>query len=294
MLHFHSKKHGGLLTFKRTLFSNVFIVFTARSTSSKWLPFRHVADMDSDNPLASREADATSNSVNNDESSSPTPFSADQDEANSTSNSAAFENEINESVKDEDVSQDTGRETTHGSLPEAESGDFIDKNASSESEFIAPPVSHSEHTDKTSANGVHLPSESGRNDPIDVENSRRTETGSEGTSIPSKTEVVGSIPENRNENIQDSTVASNSDNRVNDQYSDVNSSPYYIKWIMWKGVKTPIVTQNDNGPCPLLAIINVLLLRRAIKFPTMQEMVTTQQLMEYLGDVVLKEIPEAS
>lgn len=75
---------------------------------------------------------------------------------------------------------------------------------------------------------------------------------------------------------------------------EMKNHPYYVKWITWKGLNTPIVTQNDNGPCPLLAIINILLLRRAIEFPKMQEMVTTSQLMEYLGDHVLREIPEVS
>ena len=75
---------------------------------------------------------------------------------------------------------------------------------------------------------------------------------------------------------------------------DLSNRTYYVKWIKWKGLKTPIVTQNDNGPCPLLAIINILLLRRAIEFSTMQEMVTASQLMEYLGDHVLKEVPEVS
>lgn len=37
-------------------------------------------------------------------------------------------------------------------------------------------------------------------------------------------------------------------------------SLYHIKWIKWKEENTPIITQNENGPCPLLAIMNVLLL----------------------------------
>lgn len=37
-------------------------------------------------------------------------------------------------------------------------------------------------------------------------------------------------------------------------------SIYHIKWIKWKEENTPIITQNENGPCPLLAIMNVLLL----------------------------------
>uniref|UniRef100_UPI00358F311D ubiquitin carboxyl-terminal hydrolase MINDY-2-like isoform X4 n=1 Tax=Myxine glutinosa TaxID=7769 RepID=UPI00358F311D len=35
---------------------------------------------------------------------------------------------------------------------------------------------------------------------------------------------------------------------------------YHIKWLKWKGESTAIITQNENGPCPLLAIMNVLLL----------------------------------
>ncbi|KAI5607262.1 ubiquitin carboxyl-terminal hydrolase MINDY-1 [Silurus asotus] len=36
---------------------------------------------------------------------------------------------------------------------------------------------------------------------------------------------------------------------------------YFVKWITWKGEKTPIITQSENGPCPLLAIMNILFLR---------------------------------
>ncbi|KAM4037115.1 ubiquitin carboxyl-terminal hydrolase MINDY-2 [Anomaloglossus baeobatrachus] len=72
---------------------------------------------------------------------------------------------------------------------------------------------------------------------------------------------------------------------------------YHIKWIRWKEQSTPIVTQNENGPCPLLAIINVLLLAWKVKLPPMMEIITAEQLMEYLGDYILeakpKEISEA-
>lgn len=36
---------------------------------------------------------------------------------------------------------------------------------------------------------------------------------------------------------------------------------YFVKWITWKEKKTPIITQSENGPCPLLAIMNTLFLR---------------------------------
>uniref|UniRef100_UPI00398F41B4 ubiquitin carboxyl-terminal hydrolase MINDY-2-like n=1 Tax=Pristiophorus japonicus TaxID=55135 RepID=UPI00398F41B4 len=74
-------------------------------------------------------------------------------------------------------------------------------------------------------------------------------------------------------------------------------SVYHIKWIKWKTENTPIITQNENGPCPLLAIMNVLLLACKIKLPPMMEIITAEQLMEYLGDYILdakpKEITDA-
>ncbi|KAL1007266.1 hypothetical protein UPYG_G00084310 [Umbra pygmaea] len=74
-------------------------------------------------------------------------------------------------------------------------------------------------------------------------------------------------------------------------------SIYHIKWIKWKEENTPIITQNENGPCPLLAIMNVLLLAWKVKMPPMMEVITAEQLMEYLGDYILdskpKEISEA-
>uniref|UniRef100_W5N840 Ubiquitin carboxyl-terminal hydrolase n=1 Tax=Lepisosteus oculatus TaxID=7918 RepID=W5N840_LEPOC len=74
-------------------------------------------------------------------------------------------------------------------------------------------------------------------------------------------------------------------------------SIYHIKWTKWKDENTPIITQNENGPCPLLAIMNVLLLAWKVKMPPMMEIITAEQLMEYLGDYILeakpKEISEA-
>ena len=67
---------------------------------------------------------------------------------------------------------------------------------------------------------------------------------------------------------------------------------YHLKWINWMSAKTPIVTQNVNGPCPLLAIINVLILKRRIQLPSMMDVITDDQLMEYLGDCILNSVPK--
>lgn len=40
---------------------------------------------------------------------------------------------------------------------------------------------------------------------------------------------------------------------------------YCVKWIPWKGDRTPIITQSANGPCPLLAIMNILFLQWKVR-----------------------------
>uniref|UniRef100_A0A3P8YMK6 Ubiquitin carboxyl-terminal hydrolase n=1 Tax=Esox lucius TaxID=8010 RepID=A0A3P8YMK6_ESOLU len=62
---------------------------------------------------------------------------------------------------------------------------------------------------------------------------------------------------------------------------------YFVKWITWKEKRTPIITQSENGPCPLLAIMNVLFLRWKAKLPAQTEVITTEDLMAHLGECVL-------
>ncbi|XP_029369955.1 ubiquitin carboxyl-terminal hydrolase MINDY-1 isoform X3 [Echeneis naucrates] len=66
---------------------------------------------------------------------------------------------------------------------------------------------------------------------------------------------------------------------------------YLVKWISWKEKKTPIITQSENGPCPLLAIMNTLFLRWKAKLPAQTEVVTTEELMAHLGECVLSVTP---
>ncbi|CAL8396446.1 unnamed protein product [Gadus morhua 'NCC'] len=66
---------------------------------------------------------------------------------------------------------------------------------------------------------------------------------------------------------------------------------YLVKWITWKEKKTPIITQSENGPCPLLAIMNTLFLRWKAKLPPQTEVITTEDLMAHLGECVLSVTP---
>ncbi|VDM29797.1 unnamed protein product [Toxocara canis] len=47
----------------------------------------------------------------------------------------------------------------------------------------------------------------------------------------------------------------------NSQETDSLPNVYRVKWINFDGVMYGIVTQNENGPCPLVAVVNVLLLK---------------------------------
>ncbi|XP_037354064.1 ubiquitin carboxyl-terminal hydrolase MINDY-1 isoform X1 [Talpa occidentalis] len=67
---------------------------------------------------------------------------------------------------------------------------------------------------------------------------------------------------------------------------------YCVKWIPWKGQRTPIILQSANGPCPLLAIINILFLQWKVKLPPQKEVITSEELMAHLGDCLLNIKPQ--
>ncbi|XP_030042892.1 ubiquitin carboxyl-terminal hydrolase MINDY-1 isoform X2 [Microcaecilia unicolor] len=67
---------------------------------------------------------------------------------------------------------------------------------------------------------------------------------------------------------------------------------YFVKWITWRGERTPIITQNENGPCPLLAIVNILFLRWKVTLPPQKEVITSEELMAHLGDCLLSIKPQ--
>ncbi|XP_064384626.1 ubiquitin carboxyl-terminal hydrolase MINDY-1-like isoform X2 [Halichondria panicea] len=72
----------------------------------------------------------------------------------------------------------------------------------------------------------------------------------------------------------------------------VNNQIYYqLKWIPWgpgDDEFVPIVTQNENGPCPLIALANVLLLSHRIKIGGGETLVSSSHLMDLLGSCLLE------
>ncbi|XP_071956169.1 ubiquitin carboxyl-terminal hydrolase MINDY-2-like isoform X3 [Antedon mediterranea] len=97
---------------------------------------------------------------------------------------------------------------------------------------------------------------------------------------------IGDKNDKENNSKKESTVLS----------SDSGATPavnvYHIKWIKWNNEKTPIITQNENGPCPLIALMNVLILRGKVKLQQSAELITANQLMEYLGSCILEYVPK--
>lgn len=67
------------------------------------------------------------------------------------------------------------------------------------------------------------------------------------------------------------------------------NSIYHVKWIGWRRNsndamrRVGIMTQNENGPCPLLSIVNVLILRGKLSLPEGIEVISAEQLLEFLG-----------
>ncbi|OON18312.1 hypothetical protein X801_05835, partial [Opisthorchis viverrini] len=70
-------------------------------------------------------------------------------------------------------------------------------------------------------------------------------------------------------------------------FSSPNDFIYHIKWISFQGTSRPIITQNENGPCPIIAIGNVLLLRGTMSLPIGTEVLTGQRLVNLLSDILL-------
>lgn len=71
-----------------------------------------------------------------------------------------------------------------------------------------------------------------------------------------------------------------------------------VKWVGGKTgagaavALTPVVTQNENGPCPLLAIANILLARGQVELPSGAGVVTSSGLLQRIADCILRLGPQ--
>ncbi|KAK1436194.1 hypothetical protein QVD17_01972 [Tagetes erecta] len=72
--------------------------------------------------------------------------------------------------------------------------------------------------------------------------------------------------------------------RDRDDSSATNEMLHKTKLIQFLGRNTPIVLQNDNGPCPLLAICNVLLLRNNLNLSADVAEVSQEKLLSLVAE----------
>lgn len=82
-----------------------------------------------------------------------------------------------------------------------------------------------------------------------------------------------------------------SDSSRNTQ-ADEMKNVHHIKWIEWSDGRSPIVTQNENGPCPLLAIFNVLLLSKRIFLGEGAEFISSSQILSRVAEIIWDAMPD--
>ncbi|CAH8596942.1 unnamed protein product [Schistosoma rodhaini] len=73
--------------------------------------------------------------------------------------------------------------------------------------------------------------------------------------------------------------------------TELENSIYHIKWIKFNNQTRPIITQNNNGPCPMIAIANVLLLRGTINLSNDSELISGNRLLAILSELLLSKAP---
>lgn len=81
--------------------------------------------------------------------------------------------------------------------------------------------------------------------------------------------------------------------KTGDESCKEDKNIYHVKWISYNGSTCGIVTQNSNGPCPLIAIINVLSLRKKLSLPQGCEIISAEQLLEFLADLMINIQPDS-
>lgn len=97
-----------------------------------------------------------------------------------------------------------------------------------------------------------------------------------------------------------SSTAVNAGTMMEKGIEEEEKGMYRLKWIDGKKNGQPdkekeriaIITQNENGPCPLIAIMNVLLLKGDLRVPKVMDVISADQLMEFLGDCILSNMPK--
>ncbi|WKY03997.1 hypothetical protein Q1695_005182 [Nippostrongylus brasiliensis] len=92
------------------------------------------------------------------------------------------------------------------------------------------------------------------------------------------------------EETRDETEMANSSPTVDSGPSVDDPDTFKVKSIQFNSAKVSIVTQNANGPCPLIALVNVLALKGLVRLPASGN-VTRASLTHLIADVLLQMRP---
>ncbi|KAG8232562.1 hypothetical protein J437_LFUL008700, partial [Ladona fulva] len=67
---------------------------------------------------------------------------------------------------------------------------------------------------------------------------------------------------------------------------------HQVKWVEWDGGYCPIITQNENGPCPLIAIVNILLMRKIVSVAEGTTEISAEKLVDYVKSALGRNVPK--
>ena len=156
-------------------------------------------------------------------------------------------------------------------------------------------------TDTSEELKVELPPSSGTSEELKVELPPSRGTSEElkvelppssGTPVKeSSSDLKVELPPLNGATATDSKDDNDTENGAKAKDTSDSESVYHIKWVNFKNQKVPIITQNENGPCPLLAIMNILLLKKRVALTQSVEFITANQVMAHLGNCVLENVP---
>ena len=196
-------------------------------------------------------------------------------------------------------------DNTNSVIPPSENVDLALKHFKSTPTTLQPTDQLNEFTrDSPSSSSSNeqnfLPSSATENSPStvvqDASSIQNRTSPSSSSQLPTRDPPASiastSIPST---NLQDSaptlSPASTSSNVALSRPTTEFEAYYYVKWVSFEGRRVPIIMQNANGPCPLLALCNVLLLRQRFQLPTDTEVIESAQLLQGLGNCMLENRP---
>jgi len=160
---------------------------------------------------------------------------------------------------------------------------ILDNNSSVENQNNSQKVSSNNHEDfvvgnsvdsEASSSGAVTNSNSTSNmEPLDGDKNEKNETAE-----------TNNESEKLKQGLSSDTTEEN---------RDIDNNIYHVKWISFSGSECGVITQNINGPCPLISIINVLSLRGRLKLPSSCQVISAEQLLENLADMLINMQPDS-